>query len=107
MRNEKDCKVMNFTEADYKQDDIKPSNYLIERVDSNNYYIHREITRSELSDYEQDRLFCFQNRHYLSCIKHTPDQHTAELVITGYWEAMKQLNRMKRSLNGGDGRWNR
>ncbi|MBH0158722.1 hypothetical protein IHV10_20265 [Fictibacillus sp. 5RED26] len=106
MRNEKDFKVMNFTEADYKHNDIKPSNYLIERVDSYNYVLHREVTRSELTDYDQDRLFLFQNRYYLSCIKHTPDQHTAELVVIGYWEAMKQLNRMKRSL-GGSGRWNR
>lgn len=102
MRNEKDCKVMDFPEVDFNQDDIKPSNYLIERVDFNNYYIHREITRSELSDYEQDRIFFFQNRYYLSCIKHTPEQQTAELVITGYWEAMKQLNLMKKNK---DLRW--
>lgn len=87
---------MNFPEADYKHDDIKPSNYLIERVGSNNFLIHRELTRSELTDYEQDRLFLYQNRHYLSCIKNTPDHKTAELTIKGYWEAMKQLNLMKK-----------
>ncbi|MBH0167139.1 hypothetical protein IHV12_19630 [Fictibacillus sp. 7GRE50] len=96
MQDTKDFQVMNFPNTDFKENDIKPSNYLIEMVDSKVFVIHREITRSELPDYENDRTFLFQNKYYLSCIKHTPSLSEAEKVVQRYWEAMKQLNRMKK-----------
>jgi len=80
-------------ESNIRTDRLKLSNYLIQKIDSYNFLIHRELQKDEYGIIERDRIFEYQGKKYLWCISNFSTEEEAEIAIKSYWTAIKQLNK--------------
>jgi len=77
---------------DHLKGQLKPPNYLIEKIDEKEYLIHREISSSEIDEYNEYSLLEYDEEMYLMGIVCTESEQEAEMAIHSYWKAVYQLN---------------
>lgn len=71
----------------YLESHNKQNNYLIEKVDNNNYFIHRELNKNEVNKYEESDIFDYKGKKYLYCVTNAPSKKIAELLVFTTWKA--------------------
>lgn len=67
--------------------------YLVQRIDSDNYLIHREVTKEECEKLDTGQVIEHGGKHFRSGILNVPDLAKAESVIQGYFQAHCKLKK--------------
>ncbi|MBY0596942.1 hypothetical protein [Bacillus bingmayongensis] len=84
-------KWMEANEQEFQGMKVKPSNYLIERIAENQYFIHREITEQEREAFREEKLFPYKGKWYLPLVS-CPSEEQAVTTVHSYWQGIKELN---------------
>lgn len=75
---------------------IKPCNYLIQKVQQDYYFVHRELEEDEQHRYHYLDTFKLNDKTYVWGIAVWPTEETAELAIISYWDKIKKtIEKMK------------
>ncbi|WP_100618032.1 hypothetical protein [Bacillus cereus] len=69
---------------------IKPSDYLIENLESNKWVLHLVI-KEEKGAFREDRLLQYEGITYLPNIAYFASEKEAKLAILAAWDAIKQI----------------
>lgn len=75
---------------------IMPCSYLIEE-EAENFYIHRQLQKSEVPIYDREDIFEYNGGIFLRKITKLPTEERALKTITFFWDAIDQLNTMKQT----------
>lgn len=85
-------KLIEAPFEEFKNEVIKPSNYLIQNVDDSNFLLHRELKENEIPHFIEYDTFHYEGKTYLWVIANFPSEDAAKTAIQTYWNATKQLN---------------
>ncbi|PGW27179.1 hypothetical protein COD95_02635 [Bacillus thuringiensis] len=85
-------KLIEAPFEEFKNEVIKPSNYLIQNVDDSNFLLHRELKENEIPHFIEHDTFHYEGKTYLWVIANFPSEEAAKRAIQSYWNASKQLN---------------
>lgn len=79
--------------------EIHVPDYLIQKVNDNNFLIHRELGPNELHYYsnEMDRIIDYKGRKFLVSVNSFVSLEEAEKAILEYWSVIKMLDIKARS----------
>ncbi|MFP3414335.1 hypothetical protein SB773_22540 [Bacillus sp. SIMBA_074] len=86
-------KVITPPQEEFEGSKIKPSNYLIQNADGDNFLLFREIKKDEIEVFEGERIIEYDGKSYMM-IANLPDEEHAMAAIQSYWRAIKELNSM-------------
>ncbi|WJE84465.1 hypothetical protein [Bacillus sp. DX3.1] len=57
-------KFMKASLEEFKNESIKPVDYLIQNVDDSNFLVHREVKENELHGYKKEEIFQYEGKSF-------------------------------------------
>ena len=68
----------------YMNKNVTPSNYLIEKVNSNNYILHRELNRGEIPP-KDVKIFTHNSKKFIPAVARFSSESEAKRAVQSYW----------------------